>query len=58
MATHSSIYTWEIPGTEEPGELQSMGSDTATLTQHLLIQWNDQVSVSSSVLSCHNKDLE
>ena len=21
MATHSSIYTWEIPGTEEPGEL-------------------------------------
>ena len=26
MATHSSILTWEIPGTEEPGGLQSMGS--------------------------------
>ena len=22
MATHSSILAWEIPGTEEPGELQ------------------------------------
>ena len=26
MATHSSILTWRIPWTEEPGELQSMGS--------------------------------
>ena len=26
MATHSSILTWEIPWTEEPGRLQSMGS--------------------------------
>ena len=26
MATHSSILTWEIPWTEEPGGLQSMGS--------------------------------
>ena len=26
MATHSSILAWEIPWTEEPGELQSMGS--------------------------------
>ena len=25
MATHSSILTWEIPGTEEPGGLQSRG---------------------------------
>ena len=25
MATHSSILTWEIPWTEEPGELQSTG---------------------------------
>ena len=25
MATHSSILTWEIPRTEEPGGLQSMG---------------------------------
>ena len=25
MATHSSILSWEIPWTEEPGGLQSMG---------------------------------
>ena len=25
MATHSSILDWEIPWTEEPGRLQSMG---------------------------------
>ena len=37
MATHSSILAWEIPWTEEPGGLQSMGSqrvrhDLATKT--------------------------
>ena len=26
MATHSSILAQEIPGTEEPGRLQAMGS--------------------------------
>ena len=26
MATHSSILAWRIPRTEEPGGLQSMGS--------------------------------
>ena len=26
MTTHSSILTWEIPWTEEPGGLQSIGS--------------------------------
>ena len=26
MATHSSILAWEIPWTEEPAGLQSMGS--------------------------------
>ena len=26
IATHSSIFAWRIPWTEEPGELQSMGS--------------------------------
>ena len=26
MATHSSILTWRIPWTEEPGRIQSMGS--------------------------------
>ena len=26
IATHSSILVWEIPWTEEPGGLQTMGS--------------------------------
>ena len=26
MAAHSSMLSWEIPWTEEPGRLQSMGS--------------------------------
>ena len=26
MAIHSSIIAWKIPRTEEPGRLQSMGS--------------------------------
>ena len=26
MATHSSVLAWRIPRTEEPGGLQSMGS--------------------------------
>ena len=29
MATHSSTLAWKIPWTEEPGGLQSMGSQRA-----------------------------
>ena len=28
MATHSSILAWEMPSTEEPGRLQSIGSQS------------------------------
>ena len=28
MATHFSILAWRLPWTEEPGELQSMGSQS------------------------------
>ena len=31
MATHSSILAWEIPWTEEPGELQPMGSQKSQI---------------------------
>ena len=36
MATHSSILVWRIPGTEEPGGLQSIRSesDMTDATQH------------------------
>ena len=41
MATHSSTFAWEVPWTEEPGGLQSTGSqrvrhDLATKLQKLL----------------------
>ena len=30
LAIHPSILAWTIPGTEEPGRLQSMGSQSQT----------------------------
>ena len=30
MATHSSVLAWRIPWTEEPGGLQSVGSQSRT----------------------------
>ena len=32
MATHSSILAWRIPRTEEPGGLQSTGSQEKDMT--------------------------
>ena len=32
MAIHSSILAWEIPWTEEPGRLQSKGSQELDMT--------------------------
>ena len=32
MATNSSILAWRIPRTEEPGRLQSMGSQESDTT--------------------------
>ena len=33
MATHSSILTWEIPWTEDPDRLQSMGSQESDMLE-------------------------
>ena len=46
MATHSRILAWKIPWTEEPGRLQSMGSqrvrhDVETKQQQHLLQLKD-----------------
>jgi len=35
VATHSSILAWEIPWTEEPGGLQSMGLQEVDTTERL-----------------------
>ena len=34
MATDSSILTWEIPWAEEPGRLQSMGSQELDIAEY------------------------
>ena len=39
MATHSSILALRIPGTEEPGGLQSIGVTEPNTTENL--QWLD-----------------
>ena len=38
MATHSSILAWKIPRTEEPGRLESMGSQRVTERLHFHFQ--------------------
>ena len=35
MATHSTILAWSIPWTEEPGRLQSVGSQVSDRTDRL-----------------------
>ena len=38
MATHSSIFNWRIPWTEESGRLQSMGLKKSDTTEQLSTQ--------------------
>ena len=47
MATHSSILAWEIPRTEEPGGLQSMGSQKSRvqLSNYTAITTNPKAGV-------------
>ena len=49
MATHSSTLAWKIPWTEEPGRLQSMGS------QRVGHDW--ATSLLSFFLYCHTEEL-
>ena len=35
MATHSNIFAWKIPQTEEPGRLQATGSQGSDTTEPL-----------------------
>ena len=53
MATLSSILAWRIPWTEEPGSLQSMGSQSQTplkrLSTHARISINSSVQGSESL---------
>ena len=44
MATHSSIRAWGIPWTEEPGRLQSMGSQSQTQLSDFTLLFNYSLS--------------
>ena len=37
MATHSSVLAWRVVWTEEPGGLQSMGSQESDMTDRLTL---------------------
>ena len=50
MATHSSIFAWEIPWTEEPGRLQSTGLQRV---RHDLATKQQTTSYLSSSFHCH-----
>ena len=42
MATHFSILAWRIPGTEDPGRLQSLGvAKESGMTEHACITPTD-----------------
>ena len=58
MATHSNILAWEIPWTEDPGGLQSMGlqrvgHSLAAEHVHTLLQSLSSFSLSFSQWPCH-----
>ena len=40
MAPHSSTLAWKIPWTEEPGRLQSMGSQESDTTERLCFHFS------------------
>ena len=53
MATHSSILAWRIPWTEEPGGVQSTGSQSDTTEQLtfslfiVILQWRGHERLTS-----------
>ena len=51
MATHSSILAWKIPWKEEPGRLQSVGSQSWTrLSDFTLMQVKTLVTISFNLI--------
>ena len=60
MAIHSSTIAWKISWTEEPGRLQSMGSQSRTRLSDLLHQRSmkgDKRKAGRKSDSKHEKDL-
>ena len=51
MAVHSSVLAWKIPWTEEPGRLQSMGSQKSRQDLGTKQQNKSQLSTTLSTVS-------
>ena len=59
MASHSSTLAWQIPWTEEPGRLQSMGSVSQTRLSNFTFTFHfhaleKEMAAHSSVLAWRN----
>ena len=53
MATHSSTLAWKIPWTEEPGRLQSMGSQRVGLSNFTLNKFKKEKDHTNTVNGRH-----
>ena len=49
METHSSILAWRLPGTEEPGGLPSVGSQSRTRLMQLSSHYEGGIMVTGSL---------
>ena len=61
LATHSSTLAWKIPWTEEPGRLQSMGSQRVRhnlATKQLLPPYGNKVGWGVTTMLFSSKDFE
>ena len=56
-ATHSSILDWEIPWTEEPGRLQSMGAQSSVhgIFQARVLEWGAITFSVGELRECANR---
>ena len=55
MATHSSIFAWRIPWTEEPGGLQSLGHKLSDMTDQLTL-WGFSGGTDNKESACNVGD--
>ena len=58
MATHSNTLAWKIPDMEEPGRLQSMGSqlDTTKRLHFHFQEWKKDVEVTGTGMEKQQSD--
>ena len=55
MATHSSILSWRISWTEEPGRQQFMGSESQTHKLKIYVHKNSYMNILSSIIHYSKK---